>query len=225
MLRNTNIPIQDNKEPLEVLNEKDFVLEPAYFNMGVSDTDVMELRSGTVIQLKKAQENLRKNEGCEKWTLKIWDGYRSIKVQKKLCDDYSDSLKKEHPDWNEEQILNGVMDFLALPSTDPATPAPHNTGGTVDLTIVDENGQDVPMGTGFDDFTEKSHTNHFANIGSENETAQVFHQNRMLLKNSMEAAGFVNDPSGFEWWHYGYGTPEWAYVKGKEYAVYGSSEF
>lgn len=224
MLRNRALPIKDNKEPLEVLSPKDFVLESAYFNMGFSDTDVMELRSGTIIQLKKAQEHLRKNEGCEKWTLKILDGYRSIKVQKTLCDDLSSSLKKQHPDWNDEQILSGVMDFLALPSTNPASPAPHNTGGTVDLTVVDENGIDVPMGTGFDDFTEKSHTNHFSNKGSLDPMAQVFHKNRMLLKTSMESAGFVNDPSGFEWWHYGYGTPEWAYVKQKEHAIYGSAE-
>lgn len=225
MLRNTNLPINENKEPLEVLSEKDFVLEPAYFNMGFSDTNVMELRSGAIIQLRKAQENLRKNKGCEKWTLKIWDGYRPVKVQKRLCDELSADLKKKHPDWNEAQILDGVMDFLALPSTNPSSPAPHNTGGTVDLTVVDENGKDVPMGTGFDDFTEKSHTNYFIGTGSKDEMAETLHENRMLLKNSMESAGFVNDPSGFEWWHYGHGTQEWAYVRKEAHAIYGSAEF
>jgi D-alanyl-D-alanine dipeptidase len=222
MLRNLCIPIQDNKEPLEILSSQDFVLEPIYFNWGKSDSDKMELRSGAIIQLKKAQKILRQNPGCEKWTFKIWDPYRSIKVQKRLCDDLYNDLKNAHPDWSEEKLMGGVMDFLALPSTDSSKPAPHNTGGTVDLTIVDENGQEVPMGTGFDDFTEKSHTNYFANSTDEEE--RLFHKNRMLLKTSMEAADFVNDPSGFEWWHYGYGTPEWAYVKGKEYAIYGSVE-
>ena len=72
------------------------------------------------------------------------------------------------------------------------------------------------MGTSFDEFNEKAFTMHFENKN------KAFHNNRMILKKSLENAGFVNYPE--EWWHFSYGDQHWAEAKNKDYAIYGSME-
>jgi len=74
----------------------------------------------------------------------------------------------------------------------------HSRGSTVDLTIaVSHDPQMTPveldMGTMFDYFDEKAHTNH-PNLS---DTAK---KNRQFLKQIMEKHGFENYP--LEWWHF-----------------------
>ena len=69
----------------------------------------------------------------------------------------------------------------------------HSRGVAVDLTLVDEQGRDLDMGTSFDDMTERSH--HF----QPGLPAQV-QRNRILLLGIMTQAGFKRIDS--EWWHY-----------------------
>jgi D-alanyl-D-alanine dipeptidase len=68
----------------------------------------------------------------------------------------------------------------------------HSRGSTVDLTLT-RNGVPLDMGTPFDFFGERSHTEH----PSVRDTAL---ENRFLLRRIMEAAGFENYAQ--EWWHY-----------------------
>ena len=41
----------------------------------------------------------------------------------------------------------------------PVDIAPHCTGGTIDLTIVNTDNQQLDMGTSLDEFSEKTYTN------------------------------------------------------------------
>jgi len=203
------IPIEDNGEKLVGYSADEFVLEPMYFKWGFSDTDKQENRTGVIERLREAKSKLPKG-----YNFKIWDGYRTLKIQKILYDDYYKRLKAENPDFDHEKLCQMVEIFVSPPSHDPLFPAPHNTGGAVDLTIVDENGKELPMGTPFDEFTEQSFTNHF----KEGE----FYENRMMFKDIMESVGFANYFE--EWWHYSYGDQEWAKTTGAEKALYGSLE-
>ena len=103
--------------------------------------------------------------------------------------------------------------FVSKPSYDVKHPSLHNTGGAVDLTLCDENGDYLDMGTKFDEFSGKSWTNHFEEI----EQDDIVRDNRRLLYNTMIKAGFANLPS--EWWHYDYGGKFWAYFTKNE-AIY-----
>ena len=96
--------------------------------------------------------------------------------------------------------------FVSYPSEDPDCPFVHSTGGAVDLTIVDPEGRELDMGTGFDDFSDAANTAYFEKNGS-----QEIRDNRRLLYNVMLAAGFTNYPS--EWWHYDFGDRFWAAIK------------
>lgn len=79
-------------------------------------------------------------------------------------------------------------DFLA----DPRRGSPHSRGVAVDLTLIDDAGAPLDMGTGFDAFTPLSH--HGADVSAE---AQ---RNRHLLLGIMSTAGW--DFYSKEWWHY-----------------------
>lgn len=211
-----NVKIEESHEKLVTLDADEFVLEPMYFKWGHNKTPEMQLRKGVVEKLGKAKDILRMIDGCEAWNIKIWDGYRTLRTQKLLYDEYYDRLKIENPDWNHNQLCKAVEIFISPPSHDPALPSPHNTGGSIDLTLVDENLAEIDMGTPFDEFTERAFTMHFKKDGNK------VHANRVLLKSVMEGAGFTNYPE--EWWHYDYGNPLWAETTGKMVAMYGSAE-
>ncbi len=203
------IAIKDNGESLVEYSANEFILEPMYFKWKFSEIEKIENRQGVVERLREAKKLLP-----EGYNFKIWDGYRTLKVQKILYDDYYERLKAEHPDFDHDKLCQMVEIFVSPPSHDPLFPAPHNTGGTIDLTIVDANGRELAMGTPFDEFTEQSFTNYFKD--------GEFYDNRMMFKRIMEKVGFVNYFE--EWWHYSYGDQEWAKATRANAALYGSLE-
>ena len=211
-INSKNIKIKERKEPLVYLDENNILQDPIYHTWGISKEERIRLRSGVVVKLKITQETL--NEIHTGYRLKVWDGFRTLDTQDILFWDYYNELYEKHPDWDHQQIIDAVNVFVSFPSEDLSAPSWHNTGGAVDLTIVDEHGQELDMGTEFDEFNERAFTDHFKN-------GEV-HENRMLLKKVMEAAGFVNYPE--EWWHYNYGDQLWAMQTKSDFAIYGSME-
>lgn len=228
------ITIKECGEALVVLSMEDFVIEPMYFKWGICGESEIKLRSGVIERLKRAKAYLNSLSGCERWNFKIWDGYRLLDTQKRLYDDYFALLKERHPEFSNERIDEKVQIFVSPPSRDKNFPAPHNTGGAVDLTIVDENFQELKMGSVFDEFNVRSFTAHFEKDFddiSEMEVeveqysvkeCQVFKKNRALFLKVMEQAGFVNYFE--EWWHFSYGDQEWALQTKSDAAIYGSME-
>jgi len=104
-------------------------------------------------------------------TLKIFDAFRPAEAQWKMW--------RHTPD----------PEFLA----DPRRGSPHSRGVAVDLTLVDGEGRELEMGTGFDAFTPLSHHGNL-------QVSAAAQRNRHLLLGLMSAAGW-----GFykyEWWHY-----------------------
>jgi D-alanyl-D-alanine dipeptidase len=84
-------------------------------------------------------------------------------------------------------------DFL----TDPRRGSPHSRGVAVDLTLIDDAGIPLDMGTTFDAFTPLSH--HGANVSRDTQS------NRHLLLGIMSTAGW--DFYSKEWWHYQLSEP------------------
>lgn len=76
----------------------------------------------------------------------------------------------------------------------PARGSGHNRGIAVDLTLIRLSDKtELPMGTGFDNFSDTAHHS-FTNL-----PAQVL-KNRQLLRSVMEKYGFKALET--EWWHY-----------------------
>lgn len=105
------------------------------------------------------------------YRLKVFDGFRPSEAQWVL--------------WNHTPD----PDFLA----DPRRGSPHSRGVAVDLTLVDETGAALDMGTPFDAFTPLSHHGN-------TEIPVSAQRNRTLLLGLMSAAGW--DFYSKEWWHY-----------------------
>jgi len=104
-------------------------------------------------------------------SLKVFDGYRPLSVQKKFWEIMPDER------------------YVA----DPKKGSRHNRGAAVDLTLVDKNGNEIPMPTPYDDFTEK------ASRGYMDFPAQII-INRKFLEDLMAKYGFIGLPT--EWWHF-----------------------
>lgn len=76
----------------------------------------------------------------------------------------------------------------------------HNFGLAVDLSILDEHGRALDMGTPFDDFTELAQPRLEQAFLKAGKLTPEQISNRMLLRKVMEDAGFIQLP--VEWWHY-----------------------
>lgn len=118
--------------------------------------------------LRKVQEDL----AAEGLGLKLFDAYRPVSVQQKMWDLIRDDRYVSDPAVNKGR---------------------HTRGVAVDVTLVDRTGAELPMPTGFDDFTERAHRM------SPDWTPEQ-RSNSLRLEAVMKKHGFV--PYPFEWWHY-----------------------
>jgi D-alanyl-D-alanine dipeptidase len=104
--------------------------------------------------------------------LKIFDGYRPLSVQQTMWDAIQDERYVSNPQKNKGR---------------------HTRGTAVDLTLIDNKGNELEMPTPFDDFTEKAHSDYPV-------VSEAAKQNRAILQAVMTKYGFEILPT--EWWHF-----------------------
>jgi D-alanyl-D-alanine dipeptidase len=162
------VDVVDIKEvnPRIVVDMK-YASEDNFTKKKLYDSNTCFLRRSTAVKLNEVQKKLEEmNLG-----LKVWDCYRPLAVQRIFWAILPD----------ERYVAN------------PETGSRHNRASAVDLTLVDSQGKELQMPTGFDDFSSR------ADHGYQNLPDQVI-RNRALLKGLMEKGGFISLPE--EWWHY-----------------------
>lgn len=76
----------------------------------------------------------------------------------------------------------------------------HNFGFAVDLTLLDASGLAQDMGAGYDDFRDIAQPQLEAQFAREGLLTTIHLNNRLLLRETMESAGFKQLPH--EWWHF-----------------------
>lgn len=207
---------EENIVDIRSLHNPKITVEPKYYEQGIEDAlDSCYVRKTVAAMLEEAAAKLP--DDC---ALKIYDGFRPYCVQKNLYDNYFERVKNnpENKNCTLEQLHYLTGFFVSRPSLNIKTPFLHGTGGAVDLTI-EKNGQELDMGTGFDDFSHKAWAGYF----EKPEQDETVRNNRRLLYNLMLSVGFTNLPS--EWWHYDYGTKFWGYFKGEDALYEGMLEF
>ena len=91
----------------------------------------------------------------------------------------------------------------------PDSVFPHGTGAVVDVSLF-ERGAPIPMGTDFDEFTDKSAPNWYRANPPVLPQDIAAHLNRKILRRAMESGGFIGFAT--EWWHFEWGTQYWASV-------------
>ena len=87
--------------------------------------------------------------------------------------------------------------YVANPKKGPGM---HNYGAAVDVTLVDHEGNWLPMGSDFDHFGPESHIDNEAHLLATGKITQEEYDNRRLLRRIMRQQGLL--PLTSEWWHY-----------------------
>lgn len=163
---NTLVRVQDYIPDIVV--ELRYASDNNFTGKAIYDFQDAYLRYGTVKKLMKVQEALRE-QGL---SLKIWDAYRPVDAQYLL--------------WE----ANPNITYIDNPSKDYSS---HTQGDTVDIILVDANGNDVNMPSDYDVFSTQGDRD-YTDCSAEQKA------NAMLLQNLMKKHGF----SAYfeEWWHY-----------------------
>lgn len=144
-----------------------YATEDNFLKAKVYDCAECLLRYKTVQALIAANKEFMK-QGCK---IKLFDCYRPLSIQKKMWEIVS----------NPEYVA------------DPKKGSIHNRGGAVDITLVNDKGEELEMGTPFDFFGIQASHNY-------KKFPVSIRANRKYLKSVMIQNGFNSFDS--EWWHY-----------------------
>ena len=157
------------------ITEEEFgvILDLKYFTQNNIMNDLIYDKGYNFLHIEAANKlresiKLAKEKG---YKLKIFDAYRPIKYQQYLYDKFPG-------------------DYVSNPKTGSI---PHCRGVAVDLTLVNSDGNELSMGTEFDDFSNKAHH------GSR-DFSILEQKNRSILLSIMLSSGW--DFYRNEWWHY-----------------------
>ncbi|KAA6317610.1 D-alanyl-D-alanine dipeptidase [termite gut metagenome] len=127
-----------------------------------------------------AQKTLKKR--YPSYTLVIYDAARPMSVQQKM--------------W---EAVRGTSKTIYV--SNPARGGGlHNYGLAVDVSILDERGNPLPMGTEVDFFGQEAHITHEAALVEQGKITLEEWKNRLLLRQIMREGGFHTLSS--EWWHF-----------------------
>ena len=138
------------------------------------------LHPHAALKLIRAQEILQ-NERPE-LSLLIYDAARPIEVQRTMAE------------WAKR---TNNLNFVSDPVKGGGQ---HNYGMAVDVTLVNRQGEWLPMGTPFDFFGPEAYTDKEEELLRQRRISPSEYQNRRLLRQVMEAAGFTSIRN--EWWHF-----------------------
>ncbi len=120
------------------------------------------LRKPVAEALARVQNSIK----LQGFSLKVWDCYRPLSVQKKFWELVPD----------ERYVAN------------PQKGSRHNRGAAVDVTIVDSAGNEIEMPSAFDDFSEKASRNYA-------KSSRKARKNSKRLESAMVKEGFVPFPT------------------------------
>lgn len=190
---------------------------PPYYEVMPGSIPDLLLRKSAAEKLQGVDRILR----AEGLKLHVHDAWRPTLVQAYMHDVWAPAhIKKKHPHLTGAALVAEVEKYWAAPTVSGLSPAPHNTGGALDLTIFTvEHAEPLFMGTIFDDASALANTDAFEREAS-SFSADEARQNRRLLYWLMREAGFANTPR--EWWHYSFGDQLWACLSDAETAWYGA---
>ena len=177
------VPVQPEPDDEDFVNVKtyipDIIVELPYSTdnnftkQKIYDFSDAWLRYGTVKKLMKVQEELKQSD----LYLKVWDGFRPPSVQFKLWDICPDPTYVSNPN----------KGFSS-----------HSRGNTVDITLLRNDGTEITMPTGFDDFSKLADRDY-------SDCSAEASANAILLEDLMKKHGF--NPYSGEWWHFSDNQP------------------
>ncbi|MFD3314595.1 M15 family metallopeptidase [Streptomyces sp. NPDC058694] len=202
------VPVQECGEPLvDVRRDSPLLVDKRKWQDSAGA--FAYLRAGVLDRLLKAQAHLPHG-----MRLLFVEGYRPLSLQRHYFDEYAGQLRAEYPEWTAEQVRSAASRYVSPPEI-----APHSAGAAVDLTLADDDGHELDMGTRMNATPEESAGACYTQADNINDAAR---SHRHILSTALTAVGLVNYPT--EWWHWSYGDRYWALETGAAAAHYGPKE-
>ncbi len=210
------IPIEECHEDLINLKNQNEIMYGPVPESPLTQDDYTWLRVSVYKKLCLAQKQLPNN-----WYFRVYEGFRSKKVQQLLFDQQYQQVLRKDPGKSAEAIFYETTRLVSpVTNFDGSTNIPaHNTGAAVDIEIVMKDGRLVDMGMAAKDWLQVPPELCLTECPNLHKQAR---ENRKILLDVMSSFDFVNYPT--EWWHFSYGDRYWAYHKKKTTAIYGSVE-
>ncbi|MDP3561362.1 MAG: M15 family metallopeptidase [Legionellaceae bacterium] len=208
------IPIHDNQDTWVDLTKQNIIVYGPSSEVP-NNKDYTYLRKTVYEKLVEAQSKLPKGlHFC------LYEGYRSLALQKMIFEKQFFNVKKRHPDWSPHQLFTETTKLVS-PVVNPDHShniPPHSTGGAIDLYLINDDGKPIDMGIHPKDWMQDA--DGALSLSASEQISSVAKKNRQIMKDVLSAIGFVNYPT--EYWHWSYGDRYWAYVKQQPHAIYGS---
>lgn len=140
------------------------------------------LQPDVTLMLKKAYAALQQKDSS--LTFIIYDATRPLHIQYKM--------------W---EILDMPLEEKGKYLSNPKNGSIHNYGAAVDISLARKSDSvALDMGTPFDFFGPEAEPVQEQLMMKSGKLSATQYQNRLLLRNAMQAAGFRQLPT--EWWHY-----------------------
>ena len=179
------------------LSKHQFVIEPRYYYFGWAASHKILAQQELAGALRRAKDLLPPG-----YNFKVWDCKRPRIVQLKMLDSFRRRIKQLYPKLGADEREKLLLTFAAKPSKVVIHPDTHRHGGAIDLTIINDRGEELYMGTDHDNLTEKAFTNHFEKKKKLSLSEREARDNRRLLIEVLTKVGFENYYP--EWWHWSY---------------------
>ncbi len=168
--------------------------------------------------------------------LYVEDGLRSYELQKLLHDKvFPHLIWQRNPGISDEQLTAKLRNLIAEPSDDEARPAPHATGGAVDVILRFKQDTpdytkdaEVPVGHVDGDTSDRVLPDYFEHHRPESEDDHLAQRNRRAFYAIMTGKAFGIDTglqvNPTEFWHWSYGDQMWAKLRSEPAALYGLAD-
>lgn len=200
------IPVRECGEPLVDVRDRGFRVDPRKHDpLGA----FAHVREGVLVRLEHARSLLP--AGTD---LLFIEGYRPLALQRRHFTEYWGELAAAHSDWTAETLRQAASRYVSPPEI-----APHSAGAAVDVTLVDQDGHELDLGTRVNASPEESHGACFTRATNISDRAR---HHRTLLLEAMESAGFTN--YGTEFWHFSAADRYDALMRQEPHARYGPIE-
>jgi zinc D-Ala-D-Ala dipeptidase len=199
------------EEPEEVLEEEIVIPEIELKIIEAGLVNVQEMDSSIVVDLRYSGTN-------NFMGIDVYEGLKNAYLQPDVAEKLliaQHLLKSKYPNYNlmvldavrPLKIQQKMWDMTEIPINEktkyisnPKNGSIHNYGAAVDLTIADEYGEELDMGTPYDFFGELAHPSREAEMIQKGLLTEQQVNNRKLLREVMKKAGFFNIQT--EWWHF-----------------------